>query len=600
MKAKAWVALVTALVLPLLTARAQIPDGQNPPSTPAVPAVSQAAAEVIKMAQAGTGEDVLLGYVKNSTSTFDLTADQILYLRDIGISSPVITAMLGRDSELRNQPTSYTYDQRLYQPTTPAPETPAPVEAPASAPEPVPTPAPEPAQAPPPEPVQAPPPVYVSSPPPEVSYFYENLSPSGAWVQLDGVGWCWQPSVLVINHGWRPYCDAGHWVFTDAGWFWQSDYSWGWAPFHYGRWYLHDRCGWVWTPDRVWGPAWVTWRYEADHCGWAPLPPHADFDLRFGYRFNGVAVAMNFDFGLRPDHFTFIALRDFNDHDFARRRLPAAQVTQIYNHTTIINNYVVKNNVVVNQGIKVDRVAAATHTEFKKVAIRDTPAWSPANINPRMSGKAETAVYRPQLQAPARPGKMVAQKVDANHPVIQHAPVTPAKSPRPMVATSTGAGNRFQPAPNPVNSPWAPANRAPAYSEPQSTQRSKLPGNTWTSSRSGISALSSPRAESARPAAPIVRSEQTSSAPGRSSAPAYFQPNSSRPYYPLRSGGTSAETARPASQPTSYSTYRPKGYYQASETHALPPVAEARPSDSRGQPPAIGSRPGNAPAKRQQ
>ena len=549
------------------------------------------------MAQAGTSDDVLAAYIKNSTSTFDLTADQILYLRDIGLSSPVITAMLGRDSELKNQPTSYTYDQKLYPPTAPPPAAPAPVEAPPPAPEPAPVPAPTVAQ--------APPPVYVASPPPDVGYFYDNLQPYGTWVQLDGVGWCWQPRVVLINRGWRPYCDSGHWVFTDAGWFWQSDYSWGWAPFHYGRWYMHDRCGWVWTPDRAWGPAWVTWRYDGDHCGWAPLPPHADFDLHLGYRFNGVAVAVNFDFGLRPDHFTFVAMRDFNAHDFGHRRLPPAQVTQIYNHTTIINNYVVKNNVVVNQGIKVDSVAAATHTEFKKVAIRDTPAWSPANAATRASGKAETAVYRPQLQAPARPVKMVAQKVDASHPVIQHAPVTPARPQRPLVASSSGVGNRTQPAPNPVSSPWAPANHTAVSAQPQTTQRSRQPGTSSAPSASSApSTLYSPRAQSARPATPVARAEQTYSAPSTSPStthnqPNANQPNTSRSYYPLRTGATTSEPARPSSQPQNTATYHPKGYYQASETHALPPVTEARPSESRGQPPATtATRPANTSSKR--
>ena len=36
--------------------------------------------------------------------------------------------------------------------------------------------------------------------------------------------------VVGINRNWQPYCDSGHWrLITDAGWFWQSDYSWGWA-----------------------------------------------------------------------------------------------------------------------------------------------------------------------------------------------------------------------------------------------------------------------------------------------------------------------------------------------------------------------------------
>jgi len=45
------------------------------------------------------------------------------------------------------------------------------------------------------------------------------------------------------------------------------------------------------------------------------------FDARIGYQFNGVRVNVDFDFGLHPDHFTFISLDHFNDHDFGHRRL---------------------------------------------------------------------------------------------------------------------------------------------------------------------------------------------------------------------------------------------------------------------------------------
>lgn len=572
MKAKRWVGLITALVLPLVLARGQTPSGAPPPANNP-PAVSPSAAEVVKMAEAGTSDDVLLAYIKNSTSLYDLSADQILYLRDIGVSSPVISAMLGRDSELRSQP-----------------PTGAPVEAgPAAGPPPAAAPEPMPESAAP--PVQAPPPVYVSSPPADVSYFYDDLSPYGSWVQLDGVGWCWQPRVVVINHGWRPYCDSGHWVNSDAGWFWQSDYSWGWAPFHYGRWYLHEHSGWVWMPDRVWGPAWVTWRYEGEHCGWAPLPPHADFDAHLGYRFNGVHVALNFDFGLRPDHFTFIALRDFNDHDFAHHRLPPTQVTQIYNHTTVINNYVVQNNRIVNQGIKVDRVASATHTQFKKVAIRDTAAWSPAQSTPRSSGKTELAVYRPALKAPARPVNMVAQKVDDRHPVIQHASVVPTKSQRPLVANSSvpGNGNRATQGQN-QGWPRPAVDRAPAYPQPQPTPKLYRPGNS--SAPSSPSAPAANRAEPARPATPAARPEQDRSPTPRSSA-TYTQPSSGRQYYPLRSGPSAQPEnySRPSAQEQSSHSYYPKGYYQAGETRALPPMNGARPSDSKSQSPS-NTRPG--------
>ena len=301
------------------------------------------------------------------------SADQILYLKDIGLPSAVITAMLNRNIALRGQPQTYNYEQRAYPPTAPPPAAVAPTRIAA------PTPTPE-AVTPP--PAEAPPPVYVTTAPPDVNYFYDHLSPYGSWVDWTvtaGAGnraWWWS-----TTH-WQPYCDGGHWVWTDAGWCWVSDYSWGWAPFHYGRWHQHARCGWVWFPDRVWGPAWVAWRSEGDRCGWAPLPPHSEFVVGVGWRFNGVAVGVNFDFGLRPQHFTFVALHDFNQHDLGHHRLPPTEVTRIYNHTTVINNYTVNNKTVVNQGIGVQRVAAATHTEIRPVPIRDVPAGRATGPDP--------------------------------------------------------------------------------------------------------------------------------------------------------------------------------------------------------------------------
>src|ERR1700720_4698746 len=215
-------ALILASCAGVPALRAQTP-GNN---------VSPGAAEVIRLAQAGVSDEVILAYVQNSPAMFGLSADNILYLKDLGLSSQVIAGMLNRDSTLQSQPV----------PATPPPVAPPPIPEPATPPD------------------AGPPPDYVGDPPEDVNYFYSDLSPYGAWVDLDGVGWCWQPSVVVINHGWRPYCDGGHWANTDDGWFWQSDYSWGWAAFHYGRWYEHPGHGWVWTPDRTWGPAWVAWR----------------------------------------------------------------------------------------------------------------------------------------------------------------------------------------------------------------------------------------------------------------------------------------------------------------------------------------------------
>src|SRR5437870_3419052 len=395
-------ACIASLTLPLLSGYAQPPPTSIPsspvPGQPAAPvpaAVSPAAAEVLRLAESGVAEDIVMAYIQNSPAAFNLSADQILYVRDLGLSSQVITAMLNRDAALRSQP----------QPSQLAPE-----------PEPEAAPAPT-------VPVEAPltpPPTEVTAPPPQVNYFYSELTPYGSWVVLDGVGWCWQPSAVVVNRGWRPYCDGGHWVYTDAGWFWQSEYSWGWAPFHYGRWQLHPRCGWVWTPDTVWGPSWVVWRNYGDYCGWAPLPPRAVFEVGFGWRFNGLHVGLNFDFGLRADHFTFIGLHDFNERDLHHHRLPPTEVTRVYNHTTIINNYTVNNTTIVNRGLPVERVASVAHTPVNRAPVRDLPASSGRAVATRTATeRGEPVVYRPHLAAPARTAPVAVQKVAERHPVIQ-------------------------------------------------------------------------------------------------------------------------------------------------------------------------------------
>src|SRR5438477_11596827 len=179
MKRTTRMGLVASIILPLLDGCAQpqpLPVAVDPPPEQVIsaapetdaPSVSPAAAEVIRLAQSGVGEEVMLTYIQNSPAAFNLSADQILYLKDLGISSPVITAMLNRDAALRSQPQL--------------------AQAPPPSPEPVPQPT---------VPVEAPltpPPVEVASPPPEVNYFYSDLAPYGTWVDLEGLGWCWQPS----------------------------------------------------------------------------------------------------------------------------------------------------------------------------------------------------------------------------------------------------------------------------------------------------------------------------------------------------------------------------------------------------------------------
>jgi hypothetical protein len=529
--------LVAALGFPLVAGYAQTP-GAPVPGTPeqpqaAVPAnLSPGAAEVIRLATSGVGDEVVLAYIQNSQAPFNLSADNVLYLKDLGLSAQVTSAMLSHDSKLRGQPQQYAPVATVPAPApAPAPVVTAPV-------------APPPASVPPPAPAAAP--VYVSSPPADVTYFYNDLAPYGTWVSLEGYGWCWQPRAVVLAPGWRPYCDGGYWVYTDAGWYWQSTYSWGWAPFHYGRWCLHPHSGWVWIPDRVWGPAWVTWRTAGDCCGWAPLPPHAEFDVRLGWRFNGVSVGVNFDFGLGVSAFAFVSFGDFCSHDLHHTCLPPARVTTVYKQTTIVNNYVVVNNTVVHRGIPIERVSAASRVAVPRATVRD---WTGGRGG--MPTRGGAVVYRAQPRAPARPANMVAQKVDARQPVIQHAPVVASRSERPS-GFSGGA------------SPASAGSRRAVMETPKAS--------TWSGgAKPGASLQSQPASRVSEPthAAPATATSTWSSEPRRasgSSAPASRSETASTSGNKSRGAGEAAASDRQVSASKGSShVYYPKGYYQASE-----------------------------------
>jgi hypothetical protein len=219
-------------------------------------------------------------------------------------------------------------------------------------------------------------------------------------VDVPGCGLCWRPPVVVYDGTWQPYCDHRHWVYTDAGWYWLSDYSWGATTFHYGRWFHDSHYGWCWWPDTEWAPSWVTWRYSDDYCGWAPLPPHAVYREGVGIFYNGVAVSAGFDFGLNVNFFTFVPTGNFCDPHPRRYVVAPAEVTRIYNRTTIINNYNVNSHdrTFVNNGIPPQRISAVTHAEIRPVTLRETAAPVMRGEQPERNGGPLT-VYRPHFDA---------------------------------------------------------------------------------------------------------------------------------------------------------------------------------------------------------
>ena len=309
--------------------------------------------EVVKLTQAKMSDDVITSYIKNSGVSYNLSADDILYLNSQGVSQAVISALL--------QSKSAAPPPALATPTTPAPIVANPGVSPYPGQPPQVSPYPGGA------PTAAPPP---SEPPigsdVNLAYFQSQMSPFGSWVDIPGQGQCWVPSVQNTVADWRPYFNDGHWVYTDDGWSWQSDYPWGEYAFHYGRWFRYAPYGWVWRPGYHWGPAWVCWR-NADaegYCGWAPLPPGATFEPGVGLMWNG-RVAVDVDFGLAPDAFVFIPYGHFWAHDYVGFRAPLFRVGFLFRASILANHWGFVGGRFVFDGIGRDRIGILTHHDVR-------------------------------------------------------------------------------------------------------------------------------------------------------------------------------------------------------------------------------------------
>ncbi|MGD1020119.1 MAG: DUF6600 domain-containing protein [Verrucomicrobiia bacterium] len=285
--------------------------------------LSPALQEVVKLAQAHLGDDVILAYIKNSAASYTLSADDIVYLKGQGVSQNVISVLLQKGSA--GGPAAPA-SMESAPPPPPPPEAPAP----SAATPPAPTQAPPPS-APPDMGSGAPPPAPAPAPAPEPTvnfdYFQQQLSPYGSWINVPGYGQCWQP--YGLPYGWRPYYDNGYWVYTDAGLYWQSSYAWGAIPFHYGRWAYVGGYGWIWAPAYEYAPAWVFWRHSGDYVGWAPLPYGAVF-VDGGWGWHGHRYAADFDFGFGASFFIFVGGGHLWEHDYHHYTLRGEEFHRVF------------------------------------------------------------------------------------------------------------------------------------------------------------------------------------------------------------------------------------------------------------------------------
>lgn len=187
--------------------------------------------------------------------------------------------------------------------------------------------------------------------------FYQSLAPYGQWIEDPQYGYVWSPGE---DANFRPYYTNGHWVMTEYGNTWVSDYQWGWACFHYGRWTYDNYYGWLWIPGNYWGPAWVSWRVGEGFYGWAPLGP----DYRDGSSLTS--------YNCPGDWWVFIPPRYIHhDHYYQYWNGPRDNKKNIKN-TRIISNTMDNGGVTYYTGPQIAHVKQVTGNPVQVFKVRNS------------------------------------------------------------------------------------------------------------------------------------------------------------------------------------------------------------------------------------
>ena len=102
--------LVSVLLVPMITTAQQ--NGTAPGTTPtATNGEAKSAvltnAEIIRMVQAGFGEDTIVGAIQANQTQFDVSVDALVALKKAGATEKVINAMLTSETNKRNAATTF-------------------------------------------------------------------------------------------------------------------------------------------------------------------------------------------------------------------------------------------------------------------------------------------------------------------------------------------------------------------------------------------------------------------------------------------------------------------------------------------------------------
>lgn len=369
--------------------------------------------------------------------------------------------------------------------------------------------------------------------------FYDHLSPHGRWINDSEYGYVWAPRV---EPDFQPYASRGHWVMTEYGNTWVSDYDWGWAPFHYGRWIYDDYDGWLWIPGSDWGPAWVDWRHSDGYYGWAPMGPRVTYVVPV-------------------TRWVFVPVRYIASPRIYSYCVPRTRVVNIYHHTTIINNYYERDNRKYVYGPRNQDIERATN---RKVTVHRVANDS----RPGRTAIADNSVriYRPEVESRRREREAPAQAETRDRAVDRTT----------LSETSDGSGRRRE--------------RNTSLGETRSSEEPR----TWPATRDRPAGRSADVAPSPRPRTreTAVDNGSTEGQPRERVRETYSSPaaggETARPGYESRPARTrtseATESPRPTRSTEPASPRREGGYSPREQGSSVSPPAPAVRSRSEGAP----------------
>lgn len=242
----------------------------------------------------------------------------------------------------------------------------------------------------------------------DIDFFYDDLAPYGAWVDVDPYGWVWAP--LDVPAGWRPYT-VGYWLYTEDGWFWVSEDPWGWTPYHYGRWTWDRYYGWIWVPGDEWAPAWVAWRYGSGWVGWAPLPPDVHWRVGIGLQY----TAFDLDRHIHRYRWSFTRARTFGVTRERVRVEPASRNVTLLQESRNVTKYAAGPRPV-EQGMRPDLIRELRDRKIQRYRIEDSP--TPIREKGATIRERSVEVFRPKTGVTAVVNQRVRNVPPGERPVV--------------------------------------------------------------------------------------------------------------------------------------------------------------------------------------